>query len=143
MKKGEDAMASELPATSEILLPTDASKQILDTFLGQGWDTWGAGLGGSQASELMLQILIVFKLLDIFSSYRDLQLLHSGKRFHRSLRICTHKSVHLIQGLSVYGQPLLHHSPNHACHIPVLRQPCFPKCFKHIGITAGIFKERG
>ena len=63
MKKGEDAMASELPATSEILLPTDASKQILDTFLGQGWDTWGAGLGGSQASELMLQIFSAFNLV--------------------------------------------------------------------------------
>lgn len=56
-------MASELPATSEILLPTDASKQILDTFLGQGWDTWGAGLGGSQASELMLQIFSAFNLV--------------------------------------------------------------------------------
>ena len=63
MKKGGDAMASELPATSEILLPTDASKQILDTFLGQGWDTWGAGLGGSQASELMLQIFSAFNLV--------------------------------------------------------------------------------
>ena len=56
-------MASELPATTEILLPTDASKQILDTFLGQGWDTWGAGLGGSQASELMLQIFSAFNLV--------------------------------------------------------------------------------
>ena len=63
MKKRGDAMASELPATSEILLPTDASKQILDTFLGQGWDTWGAGLGGSQASELMLQIFSAFNLV--------------------------------------------------------------------------------
>lgn len=63
MKKGGDAMDSELPATSEILLPTDASKQILDTFLGQGWDTWGAGLGGSQASELMLQIFSAFNLV--------------------------------------------------------------------------------
>lgn len=63
MKKGGDAMASELPATTEILLPTDASKQILDTFLGQGWDTWGAGLGGSQASELMLQIFSAFNLV--------------------------------------------------------------------------------
>ena len=63
MKKGGDAMASELPATSEILLPTDASKQILDIFLGQGWDTWGAGLGGSQASELMLQIFSAFNLV--------------------------------------------------------------------------------
>ena len=50
MKKGEDAMASELPATSEFLLPTDASKQILDTFLGQGWDTWGSVLGASHAA---------------------------------------------------------------------------------------------
>lgn len=55
--------ASELPATSEVLLQTDASKHILDTFLGQGWDTWGTSLGGSQASELMLQFFSAFNLV--------------------------------------------------------------------------------
>lgn len=39
--------SSDLPATSEVLLQTDVSKHILDTFLGQGWDTWGTSLGGS------------------------------------------------------------------------------------------------
>jgi hypothetical protein len=33
-------MAAEIPATSEIILQTDASKQFLDALLGQGWDTW-------------------------------------------------------------------------------------------------------
>ena len=42
--------SSDLPATSEVLLQTDASKHILDALLGQGWDAWGASLGGSQAS---------------------------------------------------------------------------------------------
>ena len=51
-------MATDLPATSEVLLQTDASKHILDTFLGQGWDTWGTSLGGSQASELMLEMFL-------------------------------------------------------------------------------------
>ena len=55
--------SSDLPATSEVLLPTDASKHILDTFLGQGWDTWGTGLGGSQASELMLEMFSAFNLI--------------------------------------------------------------------------------
>jgi hypothetical protein len=41
-------MAAEIPATSEIILQTDASKQFLDTLLGQGWDAWGQGLGGSR-----------------------------------------------------------------------------------------------
>ena len=56
-------MATDLPATSEVLLPTDASKHILDTFLGQGWDSWGASLGGSQASELMLEMFSAFNLI--------------------------------------------------------------------------------
>ena len=43
----------DIPATSEVLLKSDASKQFLDTLLGQGWDAWGQGLGGSQAAELM------------------------------------------------------------------------------------------
>ena len=55
--------SSDLPATSEVLLPTDASKHILDTFLGQGWDTWGTSLGGSQASELMLEMFSAFNLI--------------------------------------------------------------------------------
>ena len=56
-------MASDLPATSEVLLQTDASKHNLDTFLGQGWDTWGTSLGGSQASELMLEMFSAFNLI--------------------------------------------------------------------------------
>ena len=56
-------MASDLPATSEVLLQTDASKHVLDTFLGQGWDTWGTSLGGSQASELMLEMFSAITLL--------------------------------------------------------------------------------
>ena len=82
MKKRGDAMASELPATSEILLPTDASKQILDTFLGQGWDTWGAGLGGSQASELMLQIFSAFNLvaLAVISAFTDIVFAAPGEQ---------------------------------------------------------------
>ena len=55
--------SSDLPATSEVLLQTDASKHILDAFLGQGWDTWGASLGGSQASELMLELFSAFNLV--------------------------------------------------------------------------------
>lgn len=55
--------SSDLPATSEVLLQTDASKHILDTFLGQGWDTWGTSLGGSQASELMLEMFSAFNLI--------------------------------------------------------------------------------
>jgi hypothetical protein len=53
-------MAAEIPATSEIILQTDASKQFLDTLLGQGWDAWGDGLGGSQAAELMLEMFSAF-----------------------------------------------------------------------------------
>ena len=49
--------SSEIPATSEVLLKTDASKQFLDALLGQGWDQWGQGLGGEEGAELMLQRL--------------------------------------------------------------------------------------
>ena len=56
-------MASEIPATSEVILQTDASKQFLDTFIGQGWDAWGEGLGGSNAAELMLQLFSAFNLV--------------------------------------------------------------------------------
>ena len=56
-------MASEIPATSEVLLKTDGSKQILDALLGQGWDGWGTNLGGSGASELMLQLFSAFNLI--------------------------------------------------------------------------------
>jgi hypothetical protein len=49
--------APEIPATAEVILKTDASKQFLDTLLGQGWDAWGEGLGGFQAAELMLQLV--------------------------------------------------------------------------------------
>lgn len=55
--------SSDLPATSEVLLQTDASKHILDTFLGQGWGTWGTSLGGSQASEFMLEMFSAFNLI--------------------------------------------------------------------------------
>lgn len=54
---------SEIPATSEVLLKTDGSKQILDALLGQGWDVWGTSLGGSGASELMLQLFSAFNLI--------------------------------------------------------------------------------
>ena len=56
-------MASEIPATNEILLKTDASKQFLDSLLGQGWETWGQSLGGTQAAELMLQIFSAFNMV--------------------------------------------------------------------------------
>jgi conjugal transfer/type IV secretion protein DotA/TraY len=55
--------ASELPATAEILLKSDVSKQFMDTLLGQGWDAWGEGLGGSQAAELMLEMFSAFNLV--------------------------------------------------------------------------------
>jgi hypothetical protein len=42
---------------------TDASMQCLYTLLGQGWDAWGQGLGGSQAAELMLQLFSAFNLV--------------------------------------------------------------------------------
>lgn len=56
-------MATEIPAVSKVLLGTDASKQFLDNLLGQGWDAWGEGLGGSQAAELMLQLFSAFNLV--------------------------------------------------------------------------------
>ena len=55
--------SSEIPATSEVLLKTDASKQFLDALLGQGWDQWGQGLGGEESAELMLQIFSAFNLV--------------------------------------------------------------------------------
>lgn len=55
--------ATDIPATNEILLKTDASKQFLDALLGQGWETFGQSLGGSQAAELMLQIFAAFNLV--------------------------------------------------------------------------------
>ena len=56
-------MAAEIPATAEVMLKSDASKQFLDTLLGQGWDAWGEGLGGSQAAELMLEMFSAFNLV--------------------------------------------------------------------------------
>jgi len=55
--------ATEIPANTEVLLKTDASKQFLDSLIGQGWDSWGQGLGGSPAAELMLQLFSAFKLV--------------------------------------------------------------------------------
>lgn len=57
------ASSPEIPATSEVLLKSDASKQFLDALLGQGWDSWGQGLGGSQAAELMLEMFSAFNLV--------------------------------------------------------------------------------
>lgn len=56
-------MASDIPATSEVILQTDSSKQFLDTFIGQGWDKWGEGLGGTNAAELMLQLFSAFNMV--------------------------------------------------------------------------------
>lgn len=56
-------MATELPATAQVLLSTDASKQFLDTLLGQGWDTWGNELAGDQAAEMMLSFFEAFNLV--------------------------------------------------------------------------------
>jgi conjugal transfer/type IV secretion protein DotA/TraY len=56
-------MAAEIPATAEVTLKSDASKQFLDTLLGQGWDAWGEGLGGSSAAELMLEMFSAFNLV--------------------------------------------------------------------------------
>ncbi len=53
----------EIPADANVLLSTDASKQFLDAFLGQGWDAWGDGLGGTSGAELMLEIFSVFNLV--------------------------------------------------------------------------------
>ena len=55
-------MAAEIPATAEIMLKSDASKQFMDTLLGQGWGVWSEGLGGSQATELMLEMFNAFNL---------------------------------------------------------------------------------
>ena len=55
--------ASDIPATSKVLLETDGSKHLLDAFLGRGWDAWGQGLGGSQGAELMLQLFSVFNVV--------------------------------------------------------------------------------
>jgi hypothetical protein len=63
MAKKRNIMAAEIPATAEVILKTDASKQFLDTPLGQGWDAWRQGLGGSQAAELMLQLFSAFNLV--------------------------------------------------------------------------------
>ncbi len=56
-------MASDIPATSEVILQTDSSKQFLDTVIGQGWDKWGDGLGGTNAAELMLQLFSAFNMV--------------------------------------------------------------------------------
>ena len=69
-------MAAEIPATSEIILQTDASKQFLDALLGQGWDTWGQGPGGSQAAELMLQLFSAFNLVALTVIFRLVHLGH-------------------------------------------------------------------
>lgn len=58
-----ESMASDIPATSEVILQTDSSKQFLDTFIGQGWDKWGEGLGGTNAAELMLQLFSAFNIV--------------------------------------------------------------------------------
>lgn len=57
------AAASAIPADSAVQLKSDASKQFLDTLLGQGWDAWGQGLGGSQSAELMLEMFSAFNLV--------------------------------------------------------------------------------
>ncbi|WCB45677.1 DotA/TraY family protein [Nitratidesulfovibrio vulgaris] len=56
-------MAAEIPTSTEVLLKSDASKQFLDNLIGQGWDSWGQGLGGSGAAELMLQLFSAFNLV--------------------------------------------------------------------------------
>ena len=56
-------MASDIPATSEVILQTDSSKQFLDTFIGQDWDKWGEGLGGLKGAELMLQLFSAFNMV--------------------------------------------------------------------------------
>lgn len=58
-------MASDLPATSEVLLQTDASKHILDTFLGQGWDTWGTSPVGCGVSRRMGRLWIETSLVSL------------------------------------------------------------------------------
>ena len=61
------AASPDIPATSEVLLKSDASKQFLDTLLGQGWDAWGQGLGGSQGAELMLEMFSAFNIVALAS----------------------------------------------------------------------------
>ena len=56
-------MSDEIPATSEIVLKTDSSKEFLDALLGEGWSNWGQGLGGDAAAELMLQIFGAFNMV--------------------------------------------------------------------------------
>ena len=56
-------MPAEIPASSHVLLPTDASRQFLDALLGLGWDSWGSSIGGSQTAELMLQMFNAFNLV--------------------------------------------------------------------------------
>lgn len=56
-------MSAEIPATSEIVLKTDSSKEFLDALLGEGWSNWGQGLGGDAAAELMLQIFGAFNMV--------------------------------------------------------------------------------
>jgi conjugal transfer/type IV secretion protein DotA/TraY len=56
-------MAAEIPADSQVILQSDASKQFLDALIGQGWDAWGEGLGGSRAAELMLELFSAFNLV--------------------------------------------------------------------------------
>lgn len=56
-------MAGDIPATSDILLTGDQSREFLDSLLGQGWEKWGQGLGGPQGAELMLEIFSVFNLV--------------------------------------------------------------------------------
>lgn len=58
---------SDIPATSEVLLKSDASRQFLDSLLGQGWDAWGQGLGGSQGAELMLEMFSAFNIVALAS----------------------------------------------------------------------------
>ena len=56
-------MAFDIPATSEVILQTDSSRQFLDTFIGKGWDAWGERLGGENAAELILQLFRAFNLV--------------------------------------------------------------------------------
>lgn len=56
-------MPADIPATSEIVLKTDSSKEFLDALLGEGWSNWGQGLGGDAAAELMLQIFGAFNMV--------------------------------------------------------------------------------
>ena len=55
-------MASDIPATSEVILQTDSSKQFLDMFIGQGWDKWGEGLGAQMRLNHTLQLFSAFNI---------------------------------------------------------------------------------